>query len=96
MVMLRGRDTEKRKTRAGEPRKRFDSGMPLRKRVCRFCKDGTKALDYKDVKRLERFLTDRGKIFSSRLSGNCARHQRMLAEVLKRARFMALLPYVKA
>lgn len=78
-----------------EGRKRFDSGLVFRKKVCRFCADKTKSIDYKDIKRLERLVTDRGKIFSSRLSGNCARHQRMVAEALKRARFMSLIPYTK-
>ncbi len=76
--------------------KRFERTISFRPRFCRFCKDNTKFIDYKDIKRLERSLTERGKIFSSRLSGNCARHQRMLAEAIKKARFMSLLPYTKA
>jgi small subunit ribosomal protein S18 len=57
--------------------------------------DKVKSLDYKDVKRLEAFITERGKIVSSRFSGNCARHQRMLAEVIKKARFVSLVPYIR-
>ena len=89
----KGRGPEKRAK--WTERKRFDTGLTFRKKVCRFCKDNVKALDYKDAKRLERLITERGKIYSSRLSGNCARHQRMLAEAIKRARFMSLLPYTK-
>ena len=94
MIIKRSR-VDKNGKRINRPR-RSDSGLPARRRVCRFCKDDVKAIDYKDLKRLEKSLTDRGKIFSSRLSGNCARHQRMLAEAIKRARFMSLLPYTKA
>jgi small subunit ribosomal protein S18 len=81
-----------------EPRKarRKPGGfLPLRKRVCRFCKEKINSVDYKDIKRLERFMTERGKIVSSRISGNCAKHQRVVARAIKRARFISLLPYVK-
>ncbi|MDD5045175.1 MAG: 30S ribosomal protein S18 [Candidatus Omnitrophica bacterium] len=94
MIISKSRGTDKRGKKR-EFSKRPEGGFIFRKKVCRFCKDNTESLDYKDMKRLERFLTDRGKIFSSRLSGNCARHQRMLSEAIKRARFMSLLPYVK-
>ena len=67
----------------------------FRKKVCRFCVDKTKRLDYKDVKRLEAFIRERGKMVSTRVSGNCAKHQRMLARALRKARFIALLPYVR-
>ncbi|MFH1678802.1 MAG: 30S ribosomal protein S18 [Candidatus Omnitrophota bacterium] len=67
----------------------------LRKRFCRFCKENIDSVDYKDIKRLEKLITDRGKIISQRSSGNCAKHQRMVARVIKRARFVALLPYTK-
>jgi small subunit ribosomal protein S18 len=53
-------------------------------------------IDYKDIKRLEFFMRDRGKIVSSRLSGNCAGHQRRLVTAIKRARFLSLLPYSRA
>jgi len=64
-----------------------------RKRLCRFCQDKTAglAVDYKDLSRLCKFITDRGKIVSRRMSGNCAKHQRQVAKALRRARFMALL-----
>lgn len=66
-----------------------------RKKVCRLCRDKSSSVDYKDLKRLEKFTTDWGKIVSKRFSGNCAKHQRMVAEAIKRARFLALLPYTK-
>lgn len=64
------------------------------KKVCRFCSDHIDYLDYKDLERVSRYVTDRGKMIPSRLTGTCARHQRVLARAVKRARFMALLPYV--
>jgi small subunit ribosomal protein S18 len=67
----------------------------LRRRFCRLCREKLNYIDYKDIKRLERFITDRGKIVSRRSSGNCAGHQRMIARAIKRARAVALLPYVK-
>lgn len=75
--------------------KRRDKVFTLRKRYCRFCVEKVKAIDYKDVKRLEAFIKERGKIVSSRYSGNCAKHQRLVARALKKARFLALLPYVR-
>jgi len=61
---------------------------------CRFCVDGS-AIDYKDEILLRRFVTDRGKITPRRITGTCARHQRQLSRAIKRARMIALLPYVK-
>lgn len=69
-------------------RKTFD-----RKRVCRFCAEKAEEIDYKDVKTLSNFLTERGKIIPMRIYGNCAKHQRQLCEAIKRARQIALLPY---
>ena len=60
---------------------------------CRFCRRGTKYVDYKDIDTLERLLTHRGKIYSRKRSGNCAGCQRKAKAAIKRARFMALLPY---
>ncbi len=68
-------------------------GRRTRKKVCAFCMDKTKQLDYKDVMKLRRALTERGKIQPRRMSGTCAKHQRQLAMAVKRARVMALLPY---
>ena len=78
------------------PFKKKDNLFAQRKKFCRFCVEKAKAIDYKDVKRLETFIRDRGKMVSSRFTGNCARHQRMLAEAIKKARFISLLPYTKA
>lgn len=64
-----------------------------RKRVCNFCQDKTKAIDYKDINKLKKYVTDRGKILPRRISGNCAKHQRELTIAIKRARQIALLPY---
>ncbi|MTI83524.1 MAG: 30S ribosomal protein S18 [Firmicutes bacterium] len=72
---------------------RRDRGRRGKKRVCNFCVDKVEAVDYKDVSRLKKFVTERGKILPRRISGNCARHQRMLTRSIKRARNMALLPF---
>ena len=64
-----------------------------RRRVCRFCADSSLAIDYKDPRTLRHFTTERGKIIPRRISGNCAKHQRMLTLAIKRARNMALLPF---
>jgi small subunit ribosomal protein S18 len=64
------------------------------KRPCRFCSEKVELVDYKDLEKIGRYVTDRGKILPSRLTGTCARHQRVLTRAIKRARFMALLPYV--
>lgn len=67
---------------------------PFVRRPCRFCSDKVEHIDYKDLERVGRYVTDRGKIIPSRLTGTCAWHQRALTRAIKRARFMALLPYV--
>jgi small subunit ribosomal protein S18 len=64
-----------------------------RQKVCKYCIDRIEAVDFKDVKRLRNFITDRGKIIPRRISGNCALHQRQLAVAVKRARSIALLPF---
>jgi small subunit ribosomal protein S18 len=64
-----------------------------RRKVCRFCADSSIVIDYKDVKTLRYFTTERGKIIPRRISGNCAKHQRLLTMAIKRARNIALLPY---
>src|SRR6266550_3317158 len=64
-----------------------------RRRVCRFCMDKVDLIDFKDVRLLQNYLPERGKILPRRISGNCASHQRMLAEAIKRARHIAMLPY---
>ena len=69
---------------------------PFIKKACRFCTEKIASIDYKDLERLGRYVTDRGKIMPSRLTGTCAKHQRVLTRAIKRARFMALLPYASA
>lgn len=76
-------------------KKKRNFGLSLRKRVCRFCANKIKAIDYKDVRLLENFIKERGKIVSCRISGNCARHQRRVAEAIKQARFLSLIPYTR-
>lgn len=61
---------------------------------CRFCVEKVTDIDYKDVNRLKRYITEKGKIMHSRATGTCAKHQRQLANSVKRARFIAFLPYV--
>ncbi len=64
-----------------------------RKKVCAFCADKVDHIDYKDVIKLRKYITERGKILPRRISGNCAKHQRRVTESIKRARHIALLPY---
>jgi small subunit ribosomal protein S18 len=68
--------------------------MLKKRRICRFCEEKDLYVDYKDDKRLLRFTTEQGKIIPRRTSGTCARHQRMLTVAIKRARHLALVPYV--
>ena len=69
-------------------------GGRRRKKVCAFCADRVEYIDYKDVARLRRYLSERAKIVPRRVTGTCARHQRELTVAIKRARHIALLPYV--
>lgn len=69
-------------------------GRRSRKKVCAFCVDRVEKIDYKDVAKLRRFLSERAKIVPRRVTGTCARHQRELTIAIKRARHIALLPYV--
>lgn len=64
-----------------------------RKRYCKFTAEGVKEIDYKDINTLQNYITETGKIVPSRLSGTKARYQRQLATAIKRARFLALIPY---
>ncbi|MBE6097950.1 30S ribosomal protein S18 [Schwartzia succinivorans] len=72
---------------------RRDRGRRPRKKVCSFCVDKVDHIDYKDVAKLRRFITERGKILPRRISGNCAKHQRQVTVAIKRARNIALLPF---
>lgn len=64
-----------------------------RKRVCSFCVDKVTGIDYKSPDKLRRYISDRGKILPRRITGNCAGHQRQLTLAIKRARYVALMPY---
>ena len=69
-------------------------GHKGRRKVCSFCVDKVECIDYKDVARLRKFISDRAKILPRRVTGTCARHQRELTTAIKRARHIALLPYI--
>ncbi|MGI6584960.1 MAG: 30S ribosomal protein S18 [Gracilibacteraceae bacterium] len=64
-----------------------------KKKVCNFCIDKVEHIDYKDVNKLRRYISERGKIIPRRISGNCAKHQRQITVAIKRARNIALLPF---
>ena len=64
-----------------------------RKKVCQFCADKTETIDHKDVEKLRKYVTERGKILPKRITGTCAMHQREVTKAIKRARIVALLPY---
>ena len=70
-----------------------DKGRKPKRKVCGFCVDKIQEIDYKDVGRLRKYTSERGKILPRRISGNCARHQRQLTIAIKRARNIALLPF---
>jgi len=69
--------------------------LTSRKRYCRFCKEAKKSIDYKDIKILEKLITERGRILSTKISGTCSKHQRKVAKAIKHARFLGLLPYIR-
>ena len=73
--------------------KRDRGGRKPKKRVCAFCVDKVEEIDYKDVAKLKKYITERGKILPRRITGNCAKHQRALTVAIKRARHIALMPY---
>ena len=68
-------------------------GGMRRKKVCQFCADKTETIDYKDVEKLKKYVTERGKILPKRITGTCAIHQREVTRAIKRSRIVALLPY---
>lgn len=81
---------EENKTTA--PAKKAYKRVP-RKKVCVFCQEKVAVIDYKDVNRLKKFVTEGGKMLPRRMSGTCAKHQRELSKAIKRARIAALLPF---
>lgn len=87
MAFNKGDKTDASKIRRG--------GMRRRKKVCVFCGDKNGVIDYKDTNKLKRYVSERGKILPRRITGNCAKHQRALTVAIKRARHVALMPYVQ-
>jgi small subunit ribosomal protein S18 len=83
---------ERRMSRSRTERKEYAQKY-VRRKVCHFCADHIMYIDFKDVPRLRRFVSERGKIESRRKTGTCARHQRALTTSIKRARHMALVPF---
>lgn len=65
------------------------------RKTCKFCERGVRRIDYKDADTMGRMITDRGKILPRRATGTCARHQRQLGTAIKRARYLALIPYIQ-
>lgn len=76
---------------AGEEKKKFKK--PSKKKVCLFCQNKEEKIDYKDINKIKKYMTEKGKILPRRQTGVCARHQRELSLAIKRARVMALLPF---
>ncbi len=85
-----GGPRDSRDSRGGDPKKRR---FTVRRKVCRFCVDKAPFVDYKDIKTLRFFITERGKILPRRISGNCARHQRDVTVAIQRGRNIAILPF---
>lgn len=88
----KGRGREGAASRSDD-KQMFRRRGPGRRKVCRFCAEKDSVIDYKDGRTLSSFLSERGKIIPSRITGNCARHQRLLTSAIKLARTMALLPF---
>jgi len=80
--------------RTAAPQRMQRQNRGRRKKVCVFCADNIEHVDYKDVKRLEKCTSERGKILPRRISGTCAKHQRQITLAIKRARHIALMPYI--
>jgi small subunit ribosomal protein S18 len=80
-------------SRSAPPSKGPRGRFAPRRKVCRFCADHIPYVDYKQVPVLKNFTTERGKILSSRITGTCTKHQRQLTQAIKRARYLALLPF---
>jgi len=87
------KDRSERSDRSEGFKSRRPGGMHRRKKVCVFCAENAKPIDYKDVATLKKYISERGKILPRRITGNCAAHQRELTTAIKRARHIALLPY---
>ena len=92
------RENNTREARPGTPVRGNAGGLRgrtsrRRPKFCYYCVEKQEQVDYKDVEKLRKYISERGKIIPRRVTGNCAKHQRLLTEAIKRARYMALLPY---
>ena len=94
------REMNARDNKAGVPARNGTNGTGMRRsssrrrpKFCYYCVEKQEHVDYKDVEKLRKYISERGKIIPRRVTGNCAKHQRLLTEAIKRARYMALLPY---
>ncbi len=83
------------RTRPNAPRRRGRPRFFTRRRVCAFCVEHVSSIDYKDVSRLRRYISERARMDPRRKTGTCAKHQRTLAQAIKRARHVALLPFTQ-
>ncbi|MDF2822478.1 MAG: ribosomal protein [Clostridiales bacterium] len=94
MAFSKDRDSKSynRDDKDGNSMKRRGGGR-RRKKVCIFCTEDKSTIDYKDVNKLKRYVSERGKILPRRITGNCAKHQRALTVAIKRSRHIALMPY---
>ena len=81
--------------RPGGPRRRGRPRFYARRRVCAFCVDHVSVIDYKDLSRMRRYVSERARIEPRRKTGTCARHQRALTLAIKRARHLALIPFIQ-
>ena len=84
-------EAPKREERTDAPRRRTTH---RKRKVCIFCEDANNVIDYKNAALLRKFISERGKILPRRITGNCAKHQRKLTTAIKRARHLAMMPYI--
>jgi len=91
--MVRGKGKGKGKDKNGKGRRERGNNLFKRKKFCRFTAEGVKQIDYKDIDVLKDFVQENGKIMPARITGTKARYQRQLSTAIKRARYLALLPY---
>jgi small subunit ribosomal protein S18 len=85
---------QQERSRSGARQPFTRTSQPRKKRTCRFCDSKEIYIDYKNEKRLQRFLSEQGRIIPKRITGTCSKHQRQLVRAIKRARHLALLPFV--
>ena len=91
-VEVQSQETSAPATTSAKEERKFTKRIP-RKKVCAFCQSKTNSIDYKDINILKKYITEGGKILPRRMTGVCAKHQRVLAKAIKRARLVDLLPF---